>query len=39
MEGRLMEMRRWVIRIFVAVITAMILSHMDTHYTEVPMRR
>ena len=34
-----MEVRRWVIRIIVAVITAMILSRMDKHYTEVPMRR
>ena len=34
-----MEMRKWVIRIIVSVITAMILSHMNKHYTEVPMRR
>lgn len=32
-------MRRWVIRIIVAIITMQILRHFDKHYTEVPMRR
>lgn len=32
-------MKRWLFRIAVALITVLILSRMNKHYTEVPMRR